>query len=205
MVAPFGGKVPLYTPNPIAIGIPAGKDTPILIDISTSVTAAGVVNRYKGLKKKLPGKWLLDADGNPSNDPAVFGGGPPGTILPLGGIDAGYKGFALGLFIEALTSGLAGYGRSQKPAEWGASVFIQIIDPGAFGGRKAFEREMKWLTEASRENPPRPGVDRVRLPGERALALKARQIKEGVILDEGIMPALLSWADRFGIAPPTPL
>jgi L-lactate dehydrogenase len=202
MVAPYGGRVPLYTPNPVAIGIPAGKDRPILIDISTSVTAAGVVNRHRAQKKKLPGKWLLDGKGNPSNDPEVFGGDPPGTILPLGGIDAGYKGFALGLFIEALTSGLGGYGRSQKPVEWGASVYIQVVDPGAFGGRKAFEREMKWLADASRENPPRPGVDRVRVPGERALALKARQIKEGTILDEGIMPALLPWAEKLGVPSP---
>ncbi len=43
-VAPFGGKIPVYSPNPLAIGIPTEGD-PILIDVSISATANAVVNR----------------------------------------------------------------------------------------------------------------------------------------------------------------
>ena len=38
-VAPHGGTKPLYTPNPIAVGIPT-KGDPILIDISASIMSA---------------------------------------------------------------------------------------------------------------------------------------------------------------------
>ncbi len=205
MVAPFGGKVPLYTPNPIAAGVPAGKDGPFILDISTSVTAAGVVGRYKSKGKKLPAAWLLDREGNPTDDPTVFGGNGGGTILPLGGLDAGYKGYALGLLVEALTSGLAGWGRSKDPKGWGANVFILVINPKYLGGKKALEREMGWLLTQCRNNPPRKGFDRVRVPGDRALELRKSMLKEGVVLDEGILPALEPWARKWNIPLPKPL
>ncbi len=205
MVAPFGGKSPLYTPNPIAAGVPAGKDGPFILDISTSVTAAGVVARYRSKGKKLPAAWLLDREGNPTDDPNVFGGSAGGTILPLGGLDAGYKGYALGLLVEALTSGLAGWGRSKDPKGWGANVFILVINPKFFGGLKALEREMAWLLAQCRDTPPRQGFDRVRVPGDRALELRRSMLQEGVVLDEGILPTLEPWARKWSISFPEPL
>ena len=43
-VAPFGGLSPVYSPNPLAVGIPT-KTAPIIFDISTSSTANVLVNR----------------------------------------------------------------------------------------------------------------------------------------------------------------
>ena len=205
MVAPYGGKEAVYTPNPIAAGIPAGRGGPIIIDISTSVTAAGVVNRHKARGKKLPAPWLLDKEGKPSDDPAIFGGNGSGTILPLGGLDAGYKGYALGLLVEALTSGLAGWGRTSGPTQWGANVFIQVWNPDFFSGKKAFQKEMGWLAEQCRNTSPRSGFDRVRVPGDRALELRSQMLQEGVVLDEGILPTLKPWAEKWNISLPLPL
>ena len=39
-VAAFGGKTPLFTPNPMAVGIPGSKG-PILFDFCTSITSNG--------------------------------------------------------------------------------------------------------------------------------------------------------------------
>ena len=79
-------------------------------------------------------------------------------MLPLGGIELGHKGFSLALIVEALTSGLAGHGRSEKPAPWSASVFLQLIDPDAFGGRDAFVREMQHLAEVCHDTPSRRAI-----------------------------------------------
>ena len=43
---------------------------------------------------------------------------------------------------------------------------------------------------------------RVRLPGERGLALRRRALAEGLRLYPGIMDVLRSWADRLGVRPP---
>jgi LDH2 family malate/lactate/ureidoglycolate dehydrogenase len=199
-VAPFGGVERLYTPNPLAAGIPTQGD-PIIVDISMSNTAIGYVNQYRQAGKKMPGQWILDSEGNASDDPNDFFADPPGSILPLGGMDLGYKGFALGLLIEALTSALAGSGRSQ-PHRWGASVFLQIINPDAFGGLGNFTREMQWLADAAHANKTRPGEPPVRLPGERGLKQRAEYLANGVVLYPTIMPALAEWAEKFGVPLP---
>ncbi len=203
-VAPYGGRRPLYTPNPIAIGIPTDAD-PILIDISASITTNGLSGRLAAEDKRLPHPWLLDADGNPTDDPRVITADPPGSILPVGGLDHGHKGYGLGLMIEALTQGLGGYGRADAPTEWGASVTVQVIDPACFGGADAFIRQTGWLAGACRDNPPRPGVERVRLPGENGLQKKRTALQDGLGLYPGIMPKLEEMAQKHGIEPPLPI
>ena len=60
LIAPFGGASPVLIPNPIAAGAPCGGD-PILIDLSMSITTAGLTVRARG--ERLPGPWLVDAYG----------------------------------------------------------------------------------------------------------------------------------------------
>lgn len=176
-VAPFGGKIPVYSPNPLAIGIPAEGD-PILIDVSMSATANAVVNRAAKNKQLLDGNWLLKPDGTATNDPQTFFENPPSTLLPLGGMDLGYKGFALGIMIEAMTSALGGYGRKDNPKRWGASVFVQVIDPTIFAGENAFLAEMENLRKqclASGNN--------VRMPGQKGLKNKEMLLSNGIPLN----------------------
>src|SRR5262245_11081812 len=130
-VAPYGGRKAVLTPDPIAIGIPTDGD-PILIDISASITTNAMSDRLRREGKRFAGPWVLDAAGRATDDPAVLFANPPGTILPTGGTDHGHKGYALALLIEALTQALGGFGRADKPTGWGASVFVQVIDPSAF-------------------------------------------------------------------------
>jgi LDH2 family malate/lactate/ureidoglycolate dehydrogenase len=154
---------------------------------------------------RFPGPWARDAEGRPTDDPEALFTNPPGTLLPVGGTDHGHKGFGLALLVEALTQGLGGFGRAEQPTRWGASVFVQVIDPAAFGGSDAFRRETGWLAHACRESPPVPGVDAVRVPGQRGLALKRRALAEGVALYAGIMAALEPHAQKRGVTPPRPL
>ncbi|HET9025539.1 MAG TPA: Ldh family oxidoreductase [Burkholderiaceae bacterium] len=203
-VAPHGGLKPLFTPDPLAFGVPTGSE-PVLIDLSASLTTNGMTARLHKHGKRLPHAWLLDAAGRATDDPAVLFNDPKGTILPAGGIDAGHKGYALALIVETLTGALAGFGRADPKQGWGATVLVQVWDPAAFGGIESFVRQADWLAEACRTNPARPGVDAVRLPGERGLALKREQMRSGVALHEDIMPALVPWAGKLGVALPPPL
>jgi LDH2 family malate/lactate/ureidoglycolate dehydrogenase len=201
-VVPHGGLKPIITPNPIAAGLPTSGD-PILIDVSTSITSMGFAKQERDAGRRLPGAWLVDHAGNATDDPGALFREPRGALLPLGGLDAGYKGFGLALLIEALTGGLAGHGRADPPDGWGGTVFVQVMDPAAFGGLDAFRRQMDHLVAAAHASPPREGVERVRLPGEAGLARLREQRARGVALYPTIMPALSSWAERFAVSLPS--
>lgn len=198
-VAPFGGREPLFTPNPVAVGIPTDED-PVLVDISASITTNNMGARLGREGRRFPGPWALDAAGEPTDDPKALTTG--GSILPAGGLDHGHKGYGWALIVEALTQGLAGFGRADAPTGWGACAFVQVMDPAAFGGRDAFTRQTGWLADACRSAAPRPSVERVRLPGEQALARKRDALARGVVMYPGIMDALRPFAERFGVAMP---
>jgi L-lactate dehydrogenase len=202
-VAPFGAVSPVFTPNPIAAGLPTSGD-PILLDISASYTTNGLTGRLHKAGEKLPHPWVQDAQGRATDDPAVLFNEPKGTLLPLGGLEAGHKGYALALLIEALTAGLAGFGRADPSEGWGATVFVQALDPAAFGGADDYSRQTGWLADACHAATPREGVARVRLPGERGLALMREQREHGLGLHPSILPALAPWADRLAVALPPP-
>jgi LDH2 family malate/lactate/ureidoglycolate dehydrogenase len=202
-VAPFGGRKAVYTPDPFAVGIPTDGD-PILIDISASITTNGMANRLRREGKRFPGLWALDAEGRATDDPAALVTDPPGTLLPIGGTEYGHKGYGLALMIEALTQGLSGFGRADQQSGWGGSVFVQVIDPTAFGGANEFRHQTSWLAATCRATPPVPGVDAIRLPGERGLTRKRQALAEGVSLYPGIMEALAPFATKFGVIPPRP-
>jgi L-lactate dehydrogenase len=200
-VAPYGAVEGRYTPNPIAAGWPTGG-APVIIDTCPSTTTAGMAGRLARAGTRFGGPWLIDANGQPSDDPAVLTNPKGGAIMPLGGTDLGHKGFALGLIVEALTAALGGYGRADGVAQDGAAVFLQMIDPSRFGGLDRFVRETGWLADACSSAAPRPGGPPVRMPGMRALKLRERQLRDGVELHPDTRQALNLLALKTGIPAP---
>jgi LDH2 family malate/lactate/ureidoglycolate dehydrogenase len=202
-IAPFGGTRPLLTPNPIAAGIPTPGD-PILLDISASITTLNSARQRAARGERFPGMWAMDAEGRPSDDPAVVIGGG-GTLLPVGGLDHGHKGYGMALLAEALTQGLSGRGRADSPQGNSTSIFLQVIDPAAFGGQAAFTRQTGWLVDACRANPPLPGGPAVRVPGEQALMRQRLALSAGVALSHSVVQALQPLVEGAGLAWPAAL
>lgn len=203
-VAPHGGTRAVFTPNPIAIGVPTST-TPFLVDVSASIKTNGMSARMHKAGKLYDEECMLDAQGRPSRDPGVLSSDPPGTILPIGGLSGGHKGFGLALLIEALTGGLAGHGRADPPDGWGATVFLSLYDPAAFGGADGFVRQTDWIAEACRSNPPREGFSSVRMPGDRGLALRKEQAANGIALHPSIPPQLVKCSQPYAIEFPHPV
>ena len=200
-VAPFGGIDPVYSPDPLAVGIPT-VNRPIVFDTSMSSTANGVVIQKHKMGERLPGKWLQKNNGEITDDPGEAMKTPAATVMPLGGVDLGFKGFALGILIEALTSGLAGHGRADQPERWGSSVFLQVIDPAGLGGREAFLRETSYFAGECLASSPVDVEKPVRLPGSRAFQLREKQLTEGVWLHPAFVPDLKRAAEKYKVAFP---
>ena len=198
-VAPFGGTEGLFSPNPFAVGFPTTQ-VPVLVDICASLTTISMVRERTASGQLLDHPWAMDATGRPTRDPTVVERQEDrGSLLLLGGEDAGHKGFGLALMVEALTQGLSGHGRLDAPTRWGASVYLQLIDPAAFAGREAFTAQMGFFADQCHANAPIDPARPVRLPGEQAARSIAECQADGVPMSLHTAAALRGWAKRLGV------
>lgn len=198
-VAPFGGRDPVFTPNPFAIGYP-GTKAPVLVDICASITTVSMARTKAAAGAQFDHPWLMDGQGRPTTDPRVLEQTTPrGSLLLLGGAEYGHKGFGLALMVEALTQGLAGHGRIDAPARWGANVFLQVLDPDAFAGRDHFLTQMDFIGDACRDSTPVHEGAAVRLPGDQASANIERALREGIALSDATLAQLAASAERLGV------
>ncbi len=201
-VAPFGATSRVFSPNPFALGVPTSS-VPLLLDMSLSVTAAGKVRQAYDRNELLPWTALITANGEGSNDPGTYFSEPASALLPLGGLELGYKGYGLCLMSEIWTMALANYGRVEGASDGECnSAFIQVIDPEAFGELDEFIKVTDDLLERCRTATPIHAHEPVRIPGEQAAALKAEQLVAGVKIDQLTWAKLISCGERLGIAPP---
>jgi LDH2 family malate/lactate/ureidoglycolate dehydrogenase len=201
-VAPFGGREPVFSPNPFAIGVPTGSD-PLLLDISFSMTAAGKVRQAYERGQMLPWDAIVTADGKLSRDPADYIKGEGAALLPLGGADLGYKGYGLCLMSEIWTMGLANYGRPDACGDGESNtLWVQVYDPTAFGTLEEFTRVTDDLIQRCTDCLPVDPAAPVRIPGQRSLQRRTEQLANGVELDDKTIELLQKTADEFGLAMP---
>lgn len=202
-VAPYGGRKAVFSPTPVSFGFPTAGD-PVLVDFALSSTSLTATERAGRLGERLPHPWLLDHEGNASDDPQVLLGEPRGSILPLGGADRGHKGYGLQFMVYALSAALGGFGTPESPRGYSSAVFLQLIDPDAFAGADTFNRELGILIDACHACPPAPGFVEVVVPGERAMASLHAAERDGVQLFPTVMQTLTPWAERLGVDLPAP-
>ena len=115
-VAPFAGADRRFGTNPVCIGIPLPGEPPFLLDMATSAVAQGKLRVAHNKRAKIPLGWLIDDQGNPTDDPRW------GVVQPLGAMAAfgEHKGYGLAVACELLGGALTGGGvyrlRQQDPA-----------------------------------------------------------------------------------------
>ena len=93
----------------------------------------------------------------------------------------------MGLMIEMLTQALSGHGRVEAPDRWGANVYLQVLDPGAFGGSNAFLDQVDHMNAACRASEPIEGHGPVRIPGDRAAWSREEASSSGIGLPEEVL------------------
>ena len=84
-------------------------------------------------------------------------------------------------------------------------MFLHVVDPAAFAGRDAFLDETDHLAAACRASRPRPGVERVRVPGDRAMQGRADQLADGVRIAPALVARLAPVIAQTGVPFPEPL
>ncbi|MCW5606070.1 MAG: Ldh family oxidoreductase, partial [Burkholderiales bacterium] len=66
---PWGGIDMLLSTNPIAVAIPAGEESSIVLDMATTVAAYGKVKTRAQRGETMPEGWMMDREGRPLTDP----------------------------------------------------------------------------------------------------------------------------------------
>jgi len=196
-VAPHGGRERILSTSPLSYAFPTGNENPIILDIATSVCAEGKVRVKLHRGEKLPDGYIIDKDGDPSNDPEDLYRG--GAILPLGGDSLGYKGFGLALAVEVLSGILSGSGCAYEAEKKGNGVFFQAIDVASFMPVREFKRRIDSLIQIAKSSKLRPGFDEILIPGEPELRTEKKRLGEGIYVPEKTWEEIKGTGTKMGL------
>ncbi|HEX2253773.1 MAG TPA: Ldh family oxidoreductase, partial [Thermoanaerobaculia bacterium] len=197
LVAPFGGKRPLFGTNPVSLAVRGeGRDL-FCADFATSQVSYSRVKAYREAGRPVEPGWALAADGaDAAAVPSTAGsaGGAVAALQPLGG----YKGECLGMMVEILCALLAGtpfdhelshlYEPPYDAPRQVAHLFV-ALDVGAFTEPDAFRARVSRLLALVR-GAPAAGAGPVLAPGDPEAAAAAERRRSGIPLAAAELAAL---------------
>ena len=175
-LAPYGGTKVTFGTNPLAMACPRKNAPPLVIDLSMGLLARGKILQAAKKGELIPEGAAVDAQGNPTRDPAkAF----DGALLPFGGP----KGYALALMVEIMSAALTGATlaieasslfTADGPAPRLGQSFL-VMDPAATAGASFVDRVEHLLTFITDQ----PGT---RLPGDRRIG-QSQQARQSNSID----------------------
>jgi (2R)-3-sulfolactate dehydrogenase (NADP+) len=188
LLAGSGSTKPVYCTNPLSFAAPAAEGAPLLIDQASSATAFVRIRQAAQRGETIPPGWAIDADGNPTTDPAQA---MKGALLAFGG----ERGANIALMVEVLAAGLAGANwsldapsfteGSQSP---GSGLFILAIHPRTaqpdFDER--LDRQLNRLADGYG----------VHVPGRSKQEQRAHAVAHGLTVPRAVVEQLRAAAER---------
>lgn len=200
-MVPWNTRVPLIGTNPIAFGIPAGDEAPIILDMSTSLVARGKIRLAALTGQKIPLGWAVDAEGQPTEDASAA---MKGSLAPVGGP----KGAGLSLVIDILTGVLSGTGLTGQvrniadiSGPSGTGHLFIALDVGAFIAPEIFAASVDSVMRHIRSLPSADGGP-VCLPGEIEAAGADRRRAEGIPVPNDVLTGLQKLGAELSVTGP---
>lgn len=204
-MAPFGGRERFLGTNPIAIGVPAGREDPLIFDASTSVVARGKIIVAAHTEQPVPQGWAIDPQGRPTTDAKEA---LAGAVLPFGGA----KGSAISFIVDILCGVLTGaaYAVHLNTLENLSAVqnvghVFAALRTDLFVSAKEFESRMDEILGLLKASPPAHGVDSVLVPGDVERASESRLRASGIPFAGEIVEQLTSLGKELGARFPSPV
>jgi LDH2 family malate/lactate/ureidoglycolate dehydrogenase len=167
-VAPSGGLRPALGTNPIAFGMPSATG-PVVFDMGTSAFMMTDLALRERMGRLLPEGVAIDSAGRPTRDPAAA---REGAVLPFGG----YKGFGLAFMVAAL-------GLLAGPEAGEDGYLFVVFKPDLLLPLDQYKRAVSELVDRIKSTPRLPGVEEIRIPGERGFRCRERLSVEGIEID----------------------
>jgi len=200
-MAPWGGAEAFFGSNPFSVAAPGGDQTPVVLDMSTSVVARGKIRRAIRMKERIPLGWALDAQGAPTEDPEAAMKG--GTLLPIGGP----KGYGMAFFVDLISGLLSGssFARELKTfhkpeGPTGVGVSTLAIDVSRFMAPERFAALVGEHIRTIRGSARAADTARIYLPGEIEAERERLSAQRGVEVDDAICQALDALLEQRGLS-----
>lgn len=199
---PWGGTDMLLSTNPIAVALPSKDYPPIVLDMATTVAAYGKVKTAAQRGETMPEGWMIDRNGDPLTDPARAS---EGFLLPIGGP----KGYGLSLVFGILAGVLNGAAFGRDVVDFNADAetvtntgqMILALDIAAFADPDDFKAQIDEVWRQMKSSATMPGVDEVRLPGERLERVRQDRTANGIPIPDALCTTLANLAQDLGVAP----
>ena len=199
---PWGGTKMLLSTNPISVALPSSEFPPIILDMATTVAAYGKVKTAAQRGEMMPEGWMVDRKGNPLTDPAKAG---EGFLLPIGGA----KGYGLSLIFGILAGVLNGASFGRDVVDFNADSksvtntghMILALDIKAFADPVKFRSDIDDVWRQIKASAVLPGVNEIRLPGERLHHVTQTRQTSGIPLAPELREKLHELALELGVAP----
>lgn len=195
---PFGGARPLFGTNPIAVGIPAGAASDVLVDFATTSVAAGKIEVARAKKTELPPGSIVDRDGRPTTNPEDYYNG--GALLPFGG----HKGYALSVMIEFLgriMTGADSFAETPRggPVYGRSGALVVGMNPAFLNEPDRYAATAEETIHRLKSVPPAPGSSGVLIPGEPESRARAERESAGVPIAEETWQKIGEVARNLGV------
>ena len=201
LMTPPGGLGRTMGLNVISAAAPAPHGFPYVLDMATSVVAAGKLEIARRREQSIPEGWAIDAAGRPLTDP--HGLHPDGMLLPLGGspVTGAYKGFGLALLVDILTGALSGFGTSTEiDGGRNAAQCFGALRIDAFVPLEQYLERIGGMIDAVKRTPRIEGVDEIRIPGELEHQLAESRRRAGTVpLHSRVLDGFREEAEEFGV------
>ena len=203
VVAP-GSTKPAIGTNPLAVAAPAGKKPPFVLDMATSVVAAGKLRMAQREGTSIPESWAIDKEGKPLTDPTKRVR-DEGGLLPLGGTPTlgGYKGFGLGVLVDIVCGVLSGSSASilkeSTPGTRSTDYFFGALRIDSFLPVEDFKKSMDEMIEAFEALPTLPGVKKIYVAGGYEAEIEKDRKANGIPLHPSVVVSLQELAKELDI------
>ncbi|OVZ66187.1 lactate dehydrogenase [Pigmentiphaga sp. NML030171] len=188
---PWGGTDMLLSTNPISVGVPAGDEPPVVLDMATTVAAYGKVKAKAKRGEMMPEGWMIDRQGRPLLDPARS---DEGFLMPIGG----HKGYGLALMVGLLAGTLNGAAMGRDvvdfnkdhvtPTNTGQAMLV--LNLAAFGPVQGFKEAVDRLVGDLRGSARMPGTERIWMPGEQSHVRRRHYRETGIPVSRGVAAEL---------------
>ena len=195
--ATWGAAEPRLGTNPFCAAVP-GEDGPaMLLDMATTTIAAGKARVAFNKGVTVPDGCLIDAEGNPTNDPAGFIRDHVGALRSFGT----HKGSGLAVMCEIMAGAIGGGQRAGQPVKGGIlnSMLAIVIDVSRLGDPAAIGEDVEAVKAHIRSSRVAPGFDEVLLPGEPERRAAQERSVSGIPVDPRTWDDIQEAATKLGI------